>query len=56
LVDTDSDKESHYVLLVNPDRTPIEPLVDALLLDKTPATLKLRASAGWDRTLLRDVL
>jgi membrane protein len=56
LVDTDSDKESHYVLLVNPDRTPIEPLVDALLLDKTPATLKLRACAGWDRTLLRDVL
>jgi hypothetical protein len=44
------------VLLVNPDRTPVEPLVNALLLDKTPGTDKLRARAGWADTPLRDVL
>ena len=56
LVDTDSDKASRFVLLVNPDSTTIEPLVDALLLDRTLATDKLRARAGWDDTRLREVL
>ena len=56
LVDTDSDKASHFVLLVNPDCTTIEPLVDALLLDRTLATDKLRARAGWAETRLREVL
>jgi membrane protein len=56
LVDPDSDKASRFVLLVNPDRTTIEPLVDALLLDRTLATDKLRARAGWADTRLREVL
>jgi membrane protein len=56
LVDAEGDNEPRYVLLVSPDRTSIEPLVDALLLDKAPATLKLRARAGWDQTPLREVL
>jgi len=56
LVDTDSDKASNFVLLVNPDSTTIEPLVDALLLDRTLATDKLRARAGWADTRLREVL
>ena len=56
LVDTDSDKASHFVLLVNPDSTTIEPLVDALLLDRTLSTDKLRARAGWADTRLREVL
>ena len=56
LVDSESDKASRFVLLVNPDRTTIEPLVDALLLDVTPGTLKLRTRAGWAETLLREVL
>jgi membrane protein len=56
LVDTDSDKASNFVLLVNPDCTTIEPLVDALLLDRTLATDKLRARAGWAETRLREVL
>ena len=56
LVDTDSDKASNFVLLVNPDSTTIEPLVDALLLDRTLATDKLRARAGWAETRLREVL
>ena len=56
LVDSESDKASRFVLLVNPDRTTIEPLVDALLLDVTPGTLKLRTRAGWAETRLREVL
>ena len=56
LVDTDSDKASRFVLLVNPDSTTIEPLVDALLLDRTLTTDKLRARAGWADTRLREVL
>ena len=56
LVDSDSDKASRFVLLVNPDSTTIEPLVDALLLDRTLATEKLRARAGWAVTRLREVL
>ena len=56
LVDTDSDKASNFVLLVNPDSTTIEPLVDALLLDRTLATDKLRTRAGWADTRLREVL
>jgi membrane protein len=56
LVDSESDKASRFVLLVNPDRTTIEPVVDALLLDVTPGTLKLRTRAGWAETRLREVL
>jgi membrane protein len=56
LVDAQGDKEPRYVLLVNPDSTTIEPLVDALLLDRTLATDKLRARAGWTDTRLREVL
>ncbi len=56
LVDSESDQASRFVLLVNPDSTTIEPLVDALLLDVTPGTLKLRTRAGWAETRLREVL
>lgn len=56
LVDSESDQASRCVLLVNPDSTTIEPLVDALLLDVTPGTLKLRTLAGWAETRLREVL
>ena len=56
LVDAQGDKEPRYVLLVNSDSTTIEPLVDALLLDRTLATDKLRARAGWTDTRLREVL
>jgi membrane protein len=56
LADTDEDNEPRYVLLVDPDQTPLEPLVNELLLDKTESTHKLYASAGWAKTRLRDVL
>jgi membrane protein len=56
LADTDKDNEPRYVLLVDPDQTTLEPLVNELLLDKTEATNKLYASAGWAETRLRAVL
>ena len=48
--------EPGFVLLVDPDRTSLEPLVQALLLDKTEASLKLWCRAEWARTRLREVL
>jgi len=56
LADTDEDNEPRYVLLVDPDQTTLEPLVNELLLDKSEATHKLYASAGWAETRLREVL
>ena len=56
LAGADGDIEPRYVLLVDPDRTPLEPLVDELLLDKTDATRKLWSRAGWAETRLREVL
>ncbi len=56
LADAEGDNEARYVLLVDPDRTLLEPLVDELLLDKTDATGKLWARAGWAETRLREVL
>ncbi|MEY3871213.1 MAG: hypothetical protein RLZZ296_208 [Pseudomonadota bacterium] len=56
LADAAGDNEARYVLLVDPDRTPLEPLVDELLLDKTDATRKLWSRAGWAETRLREVL
>ena len=56
LADAEGDNEPRYVLLVDPDRTPLEPLVDELLLDKTDATGKLWSRAGWAETRLREVL
>jgi membrane protein len=56
LADAEGDDEPRYVLLVDPDSTPLEPLVDELLLDKTDATRKLWSRAGWAETRLREVL
>ena len=56
LADAEGDNEARYVLLVDPDRTPLEPLLDELLLDKTDATQKLWLRAGWAETRLREVL
>jgi len=56
LADAEGDNEPRYVLLVDPDRTPLEPLLDELLLDKTDATGKLWSRAGWAETRLREVL
>jgi membrane protein len=56
LADAEGDNEPRYVLLIDPDRTALEPLVDELLLDKTETTRKLWSRAGWAETRLREVL
>ena len=50
------DLESRYILLADPDRTPLEPLMQVLLLDKTDSTLPLWTRANWDALNLRQVL
>ena len=56
LADTEEDNEPRYVLLVDPDQTLLEPLVNELLIDKSEATHNLYARAGWAETRLREVL
>ena len=50
------DLESRYILLADPDQTPLEPLMQLLLLDKTDTTLSLWTHANWDALNLRQVL
>ena len=50
------DLESRYILLADPDQTPLEPLMQVLLLDKTDSTLPLWTRANWDALNLRQVL
>ena len=50
------DLESRYILLADPDQTPLEPLMQLLLLDKTDSTLPLWTHANWDALSLRQVL
>lgn len=52
----ESDAEPPYVLLVDPDATPLEPLMQQLLLDKTDATLPLWAAGNWPHLKLSQVL
>ena len=48
--------EARFVLLANPDTTPMEPLMQALLLHRTSSTEKLWSSARWAGVRLREVL
>ena len=50
------DLESRYILLADPDQTPLVPLMQQLLLDKTDSTLPLWTRANWDGLSLRQVL
>ena len=52
----DGDGESRYLLLADPDKTPLEPLMQKLLLDKTDSTLPMWTRAKWDALNLRQVL
>ena len=52
----DGDEESRYILLADPDQTPLEPLMQQLLLDKTVSTLPLWTRANWDALNLRQIL
>ena len=49
-------QESRYVLLADPDQTPLEPLMALLLLDKTASTLPLWTHAKWSTLNMRQVL
>ena len=52
----EGDEESRYILLADPDQTPLEPLMQQLLLDKTVSTLPLWTRANWDALNLRQIL
>jgi membrane protein len=52
----DGDRESRYVLLADPDATPLEPLMQMLLLDKADSTLPLWRNANWQSLSVRDAL
>ena len=58
--DTDTsyleETDPRFVLLADPDYTPLKPLLEALLLTHSESTEVLWERAGWDETLLRDVL
>ena len=50
------DAESRYVLLANPAQTPLEPLLQALLLAKSDPVQKVWEKARLSRLLLADAL
>ena len=51
-----SQSEPRYVLLANPQTTPLAPLVQRLLLERTPSLEALWGRADLDRLSLADVL
>jgi membrane protein len=55
LVD-DTEQDSRYLLLADPDKTALAPLMQQLLLDKADSTLPLWTCAGWDALHLRQAL
>ena len=52
----DEDGAARHVLLCDPARTPIAPLVDALLLAPGPSTQAFRAHTGWAAMPLEEAL
>jgi membrane protein len=48
--------EARYVLLVDPDRTLLAPLLERLLIDRSRTLEPLWATARWDALTLRDAL
>ena len=50
------DEESTYILLADPDNTRLEPLMQALLLEKTSSTSALWQNANWSDLRLQQVL
>lgn len=56
LNDAQGQVESRYLLLVDPDATPLEPLMQLLLLDKAPSVTQLWEKSRWSAIRLRDAL
>jgi len=54
--DVEGDTESRYLLLADPDATPLEPLMALLLLDKAESVKNLWEKAHWPMIRLRDAL
>ena len=54
--DSGADEEGAYILLADPDQTPLEPLMQALLLEKTDSTFPLWQQANWSALKLGQVL
>jgi membrane protein len=51
-----NDPEARYILLVDPQHTVLEPLMNKLLLPKTPVTEKVWKNGQWPSNTLRDAL
>ena len=56
LSESDEAAGSRYLLLADPDATPLGPLMQQLLLDKTDSTRNLWEKARWPAIRLRDAL
>ncbi|MEO8387008.1 MAG: YihY family inner membrane protein [Polaromonas sp.] len=56
LNEAEGEAEARYLLLADPDATPLEPLMRQLLLDKADALQNLWEKAGWPGIRLRDAL
>ncbi len=56
LNDAQGQVESRYLLLVDPDATPLEPLMQQLLLDKAQSVSNLWEKSRWSAIRLRDAL
>ena len=52
----DESGEARYVLLADPDRTPAEPLIAALLLDPSPDLAPFWREARFDKLKLAELL
>ena len=56
LNEADGEREARYLLLADPETTPLEPLMDKLLLPKTEMVAHLWEKARWSSLRLRDAL
>lgn len=52
----EGEQEARYLLLADPDATPLEPLMRVLLLDKAESVTNLWEKAQWPAIRLRDAL
>ncbi len=48
--------EARYVLICDPDTTPLAPLLEHLLVERTPSTERLWEQGHWDELTLRQAL
>lgn len=56
LNDAEGETEARYLLLADPDTTPLEPLIKQLLLGKVAPVKNFWDKAGWSTLYLRDAL